>query len=129
MFGQFSAFLRHSLPFLTSHPLWTGSSRLLPLLRVVRLQTIYALGEHEVWLPWVDDLILPLRKGDTGLSGNYYVGLHEFRDMAFASHLLRKGDLFVDIGANLGSYSLIASGVCGARSIAFEPVPCTYDRL
>ena len=77
----------------------------------------------------MDDLILPLRKGDTGLSGNYYFGLHDFRDMAFASYLLRTGDLFVDIGANLGSYSLIASGICGARSIAFEPVPYTYSRL
>lgn len=129
MNNRLSSFLKYSLPFFTSHPLWTGRSRLLPLLRVLRLQTIYALGEHEVWLPWFDDLVLPLRKGDTGLSGNYYVGLHEFRDMAFALHLLRGGDCFIDVGANLGSYSLIASGLCGAHSIAFEPVPSTYERL
>lgn len=126
---RLKSFAKHSIPFLTSHPLWRGRSRLNPLLRFLRLHVIYTLGEREIWLPWIDNLVLPLQKGDTGLSGNYYVGLHEFRDMAFATHLLRPGDLFVDIGANLGSYSLLASGICGAKSISFEPVPTTHERL
>jgi len=49
--------------------------------------------------------------------------------MAFAIHLLRAGDIFLDIGANLGSYSLLAAGVAKAKSIAFEPVPHTYQKL
>ena len=49
--------------------------------------------------------------------------------MAFALHLLRQDDLFVDVGANLGSYSLLAAGSAGARSLAFEPVPATCERL
>lgn len=80
-------------------------------------------------MQWINDLILPLEKGDTGLTSAYYVGLHEFEDMAFAIHLLREDDTFVDVGANLGSYSLLASGVTKANSIAFEPVPTTYNRL
>ena len=99
MFKSLHRFLKHSLQFLTSHPIWSGWARLLPLLRFLRLQAIYALGENEVWLPWFENLILPLRKGDAGLTGNCYVGLHECRDMPFAVHLLRDGDLFVDIGA------------------------------
>lgn len=43
--------------------------------------------------------------------------------MAFLLHLLRPGDVFVDAGANIGAYSLLASGVCGAESLAFEPAP------
>ena len=31
--------------------------------------------------------------------------------------------------SNIGSYSLLASGVCRTRSIAFEPVPTTAKRL
>lgn len=65
----------------------------------------------------------------TGATGNIYVGLHEFAEMAFLLHLLRPGDLFVDVGANIGSYSILASRVCGARAIAFEPDPGTCRAL
>lgn len=128
MTSKLLSFTKHSLPFLTSHPLWKGKNYL-PLLRFLRLQAIFALGEREIWMPWMSGVLLPLRQGDTGLTGNYYAGLHEYRDMAFAAHFLAPGDLFIDIGANLGSYSLIASALCGARSIAFEPVPTTFERL
>jgi FkbM family methyltransferase len=63
------------------------------------------------------------------LTGNLYAGLHEFSEMGFLLHLLRQNDLFVDVGANLGSYTVLASAVCQARTIAFEPVPATYSRL
>ena len=35
----------------------------------------------------------------------------------------------MDIGANIGSYTLLASGVCKARTIAFEPDPDTMAFL
>jgi FkbM family methyltransferase len=43
--------------------------------------------------------------------------------MAFVLHFLRKGDLFFDVGANVGSYTILASAVCGANTLAFEPDP------
>ena len=49
--------------------------------------------------------------------------------MAFAVHMLLPGDLFCDVGANIGAYTILASAVSGARSIAFEPVSSTYDWL
>ena len=58
-----------------------------------------------------------------GATGNIYAGLHEFADMAFTLHFLRPDDLFLDVGANIGSYTLLASGVCKARTISFEPDP------
>lgn len=58
-----------------------------------------------------------------------YAGLFDYEEMLFTTHLLRPGDLFVDVGANVGVYSLLASGVAGARSIAFEPVAATLARL
>jgi FkbM family methyltransferase len=61
------------------------------------------------------------RKGLTGITGNIYTGLHEFNDMAFLLHLLNKTDIFFDVGANVGSYTLLASGVCKAKTIAIEP--------
>jgi FkbM family methyltransferase len=65
----------------------------------------------------------------TGATGNIYVGLHEFADMMLPLHFLREGDLFLDIGANVGSYTVLASGVCRARTWAFEPDPGTLRRL
>jgi FkbM family methyltransferase len=70
-----------------------------------------------------------LRKGDSSVIGNIYFGLQEFTESAFLLHFLRKEDEFLDIGANLGHYSLLASGVCGAKSISVEPVPQTYNQL
>ncbi len=69
------------------------------------------------------------RKGLTGLTGNIYVGLHEFYDMTFLLHFLRPEDIFFDIGANAGSFTLLASGVCKAKSIALEPVGATCELL
>jgi FkbM family methyltransferase len=120
-------FAKTIVPTFLEHPLWAGK-RFSPFMRFAQLQLSYALG-LEPTQPWINRLVLPLRKGDTGLTGNFYLGLHEFDTMAFTIHLLKPGDLFLDIGANLGSYSLLASGVCGAKSIAFEPVPTTAKRL
>jgi FkbM family methyltransferase len=60
------------------------------------------------------------RKGLAGVTGNIYAGLHEFNDMAFLLHFLTPEDVFFDIGANVGSYTLLASGVCKAKTIAIE---------
>lgn len=43
-------------------------------------------------------------------------------------HLIRKDDVFIDIGANAGYYSILAAKA-GASVYAFEPIPETYQRL
>lgn len=50
------------------------------------------------------------------------VGLHEPGEMMFTLRFLRPGDLFVDVGANIGIYSCLALGRA-ARVLAFEPTP------
>lgn len=65
----------------------------------------------------------------TGATGNIYVGLHEYEEMTFVMHLLRPRDLFVDIGANVGTYTILASKVVGAQTISVEPVPSTFVHL
>jgi FkbM family methyltransferase len=84
---------------------------------------------REVEVDWVEGSKLIARNGMTGATGNIYCGLHEFAEMSFVLHLLRPGDLFVDVGANVGSYTVLASAVCGARSIAIEPDPETMGSL
>ncbi|MEN3975663.1 FkbM family methyltransferase [Emcibacter sp. SYSU 3D8] len=55
--------------------------------------------------------------------------LFDFETMLFVLHYLAADDLFVDVGANIGMYSILASATAGARSIAIEPVPVTFADL
>lgn len=70
---------------------------------------------------WVNDSRLLARRGLTGITGNLYYGLHEFVEMSLIALVLRPDDLFADVGANAGSYTVLAGKVAGARTIAFEP--------
>jgi len=113
--------------FFRSHPLTQRApSRAWARFLVWQLRSRF---QSEVIVPWIAGTRLAARRGMTGATGNIYVGLHEFADMMLPLHFLRPGDLFLDVGANIGSYSVLASGVCGARSWAFEPHPQTAKYL
>ena len=117
-----------TLKFLLDHPLlrgrpWIGLGRFAWWQLVSRTRP----GRH--CHDWVRGSRLWLRSGWGGLTGNYYAGLHEFEDMAFLLHLLRPDDLFVDVGANMGSYTVLARGACGARTVSYEPIAETFGRL
>jgi len=112
--------LRSVLTFLSQHPfnreqpgraLWTFAkwqlgSRLVP---------------GPVLVPFVAGTRLAVSPSMSGATGNVYAGLHDFEEMGFLLHLLRPGDRFADVGANVGSYTVLAAGVCGAEVLAFEP--------
>ncbi len=55
----------------------------------------------------------------------------ENEELNFLRRYLQKGDTFLDIGANVGLFSLVASNKVGAqgRILAFEPSPKTYGRF
>ena len=114
--------------FLWNHPL-TRRHRLRMLGRVVgwQIKARLSAGPHVV--DFVGGTRLKVSRGMTGATGNIYCGLHEFSEMGFVLHFLRREDLFVDVGANIGSYSILAAGVAGAQTICFEPVPGTFRVL
>lgn len=72
-------------------------------------------------MPFVDDVRLLMRRGQTNATGNWYCGLFEAREMAFALHVIRPGEGFVDVGANVGAWSLMIAGATGGVVEAFEP--------
>lgn len=119
--------LRHTLRIIWNHPITRGD-RTRAVLGFFRWQLGSRLVDGPVVVPLVNDARLVLRRGMHGATGNLYVGLQEFEDMAFVLHALRPDELFVDIGANVGVYTVLA-GAVGARSVAFEPVPDTYRDL
>lgn len=116
------------LRFITAHPLNRGR-KLEAIQRFAKWQLGTRLISGSIVVDWVNGSRFLLRRGETGLTGNLYTGLHEFADMGFLLHALRDSDLFVDVGANVGSYTILACAAIGARCYAFEPVPSTYARL
>jgi FkbM family methyltransferase len=114
--------------FVTCHPVNRGH-RLAAIQDLVKWQLGSRIVPGEVVVDWVEKTKLIVTNGEAGLTGNIYCGLHEFADMAFVLHFLRPSDQFFDIGANRGSYTVLASGVCGATTTAFEPIPETFSKL
>ena len=59
-----------------------------------------------------------------------YYGLYEYDMMNFLLNYLKDDDIFIDVGANIGVYSLLASSKVKSGEIyALEPVPKNYSRL
>ncbi|MDQ6703603.1 MAG: FkbM family methyltransferase [Pseudomonadota bacterium] len=120
--------LRNSLRLLLAHPL-THRRPWFVVKRVARWQIASRLLGGGFLVDFVGGTRLLVEHGMTGATGNVYYGLHEFSTMAFVVHFLRDGDLFADIGANIGSYSILASGIARARSFAYEPAPAAIRHL
>jgi FkbM family methyltransferase len=73
---------------------------------------------------WVD-------LGDYGVSRPCMMNRFEPDETAFVEHYLRPGMSFVDVGANIGWFSLIAARVVGPTGhvVAIEPRPDSIERL
>lgn len=118
----------NTLKFITTHPL-NRSDPFGALLRFARWQLQSRIRSGVQVMPFFNGTRFYARRGWKGVTGNIYCGLHDYEEMNFLMHYLRHGDLFVDIGANMGSYTILASGVSRANTIAIEPIPETFDRL
>lgn len=66
---------------------------------------------------------LIVEKGHHATRSHYFFGVQDFIDEFFAIHFLREDELFVDIGANMGIFSIMVAAATGARVIAVEPSP------
>jgi FkbM family methyltransferase len=124
---SFSRFSR-IMAFINNHPL-AGKSKWKYYKRFIYWQLSQRLFAHDQVWSFTSKTKLMLRRHLIGATGNLYAGLHDFSEMGFLLHFLRSEDLFADIGANAGSYTVLASGHSGAQSLAFEPMPSTLTGL
>lgn len=116
------------LRYVWNHPL-NAKGKVAALWRVLRWQIASRLMPGPIALPYAEGTFLFATRGMTGATGNWYCGLHEVDEMAFVLHLLQADEHFVDVGANVGSYSILAGGAAGARVTAVEPIPATFAHL
>lgn len=114
--------LKITLPWIWNHPLARGQ-RLQAYNRYFWWQVRSRITRQPHHLAWVNGSRVMLEPAMRGATGNLYVGLHEWPDMAFVLHLLRPDDQFLDIGSNVGTYTVLAAAAIGARVTAAEPTP------
>lgn len=118
----------HLLRFVWSHP----ENRRERFRAIGRLVT-WQIWQRVVRRPWVigfpGALRLKCYPHSTAATGVLYCRLPEWEDMRFVLDFLRPGDGFVDVGANVGTYSLLAATTPGAQIWSFEPATQAFDRL
>jgi FkbM family methyltransferase len=120
-------FGRAILTFIWTHPGNEGA-RIRALMRAARYQvrarvfhqrTLARLGEHSyVWVG--------LHR--SAASKIVYGNPPDYLEMCVWRQVLQEGDLFIDVGANIGSYSILVSEL-GAEAIALEPADDTFALL
>jgi FkbM family methyltransferase len=113
--------------FVWTHPA-NRDARIRALLRLARFQfrsrvlhqrTLARLGaQSRIWA-------YPFRHAASKV---VYANPPDHPEMLVWQRVLRSGDLFVDVGANIGSYTILA-GELGAEVIAFEPASDTFALL
>lgn len=113
---------------ISSHPL-NKKRKLAAVWRFLKWQISIRLNPKPMIYTFTTRSKLIIHRGMTGATGNLYCGLQDFEDMGFLLHFLRPEDFFVDIGANIGSYTVLASAHVGAKTLAVEPVPSTQYHL
>ena len=104
------------------------------------IETLPAIGKHAVYqfvktfnlFPWEvvisqSRLKTPVPNGVAALVNAQ--GLYDYNNMNFLVELLSEGGKFFDIGANIGSYSLLLSENEKVSVTSFEPHPFTYQCL
>ncbi|MGO4876816.1 FkbM family methyltransferase [Pedobacter psychrotolerans] len=116
-----------TISFINNHPL-AQKNLILAYYRFFKWQFNSIINKNLQPVHFIGSINFLAKKRLTGITGNIYTGLHEFNDMGFLLHFLKQDDLFFDIGANVGSYTLLAS-FRKAKTIAFEPILETFDIL
>lgn len=115
------------LKFVWEHPANDGA-RMRALLRAIRFQTSARLLGRRTLAQLGDRSHVWADLHRTGASKVVYANPPDHPEMLVWQQTLRPGNLFVDVGANIGSYAIWAADL-GAEVIALEPAEDTFSLL
>lgn len=114
--------------FFRRHPL-TKQKLILSMANYIFWQLKFRFFNKKFIYNFIGDVKVYVFKSNPSANGNIYAGLYDFEDMSFLLHFLKTNEIFIDIGANVGTYTLLAAGYKKNVTIAIEPVPTTYKLL
>lgn len=101
-------------------------------IRALVLYLLWQIWQRSVRLPWTirlgEALRIRLYPHSVVAAFVLYYRIPDFEEMSFIRAYLGKNELFVDVGANVGVYSLWASQTEGVEVLAFEPSTVTHVR-
>jgi 2-polyprenyl-3-methyl-5-hydroxy-6-metoxy-1,4-benzoquinol methylase len=115
------------LRFVWGHPA-NSRRRVRAVLRAVRYQAQVRLLHRRVMARLGEKSQVWVDRHRTAASKVIYGNPPDLPEMLVWRRALRDGGLFVDVGANLGTYSIWAAEL-GAQVIALEPAPDTFGLL
>jgi len=100
------------------------------LSRYVRNLTIrpFSIDEHGVWFKTNYGFSIYSNLKDRILKLDVNPEWEEM-ESSFILHNLKDGDVFIDVGANIGYFSMLAAQQKAAIVLAIEPIPKTYEML
>ena len=103
-------------------PLCTNH-KIAAICRFMNWQFYYRFIKNKRIYTFVDNQQLIATKNRASSTGNYYCGLAEYEEMAFIRHFMQQSNgIFLDIGANIGSYTVLALGSSKDNyAISIEP--------
>lgn len=100
------------------------------IIRFLSWQLFKRLFNHSLTYTLIPGVKVRCHPDSSSASSVIYYGLYEYDMMKFLLKYLRETDIFIDVGANIGVYSLLASSrIKDGHIYALEPIPKNYSRL
>lgn len=109
------------------HPL-TKNEPLKALTRYLKFNLFTYFSNKPRIYNWINGLKFYAQRGDAGIVPNIYFKLFDFEDSMFISSKLTSEDVFVDVGANVGHFTMLAAKN-QVKVFAFEPIKKTFNKL
>jgi FkbM family methyltransferase len=117
------------MQLIESYPLYTSPlDRGRAMSRFLSWQIRGRLNPDGLDMPFINGSRLRVKRRLGGRL-HYVLGLAEPDDMAFVAHLLRPTEVFADVGANIGAYTVMAAAGAQARCVSFEPAERAWRYL
>lgn len=106
----------------------TKNAPLIALFRYINFNFKNSISKKDRVYNWVNGLKFYAKKGEAGIVPNIYFKLFDYDDSMFVLNNIKENDLFIDVGANVGHFTMLAASN-KANVIAIEPIPSTFERL
>lgn len=122
-------FALKTLEYIWLHPN-CKQQRILSISRFLGWQFYKRLTQLNLDIILTDDVKIRCYPDSRSAATVLYCGLYDYHEMNFLLRYLRSEDIFLDIGANIGVYTLLAASKIHSGSIySFEALPKNYKRL